>query len=60
MNKLQFTPFPTFTSDRLIMRQLNLEDANSIFNYQSDKNNFPHVEMTIYQHIDEAIQYMHK
>lgn len=48
MRKNQFTPFPELRSERVLLKKLKLEDANRIFEYQSNKDNFPFVNMTIF------------
>lgn len=58
MEQLSFNPFPTLETDRLVLRQLELNDAESIFTYQSNKENFPYVDMTIYTNIAEAKAYI--
>lgn len=58
MNRLNFNPFPTLTTDRLTLRQLRCDDNKEIFNYQKDKNNFEHVDMPIYKRIEEAQDYI--
>lgn len=60
MNELNFTPFPTLRTDRLILRQIIEEDDQLIYNYQSNKDNFPHVDMPVYTGIDEARKYISK
>ncbi|EDL65448.1 hypothetical protein BSG1_11261 [Bacillus sp. SG-1] len=45
---------------RLILRQLESNDAEAIFAYQSNKENFPYVDMPIYTNIAEAKTYIEK
>ncbi|WP_105615296.1 GNAT family N-acetyltransferase [Vallitalea okinawensis] len=60
MKELNFTPFPILRSNRILLRQIIEEDAQLIYNYQSDKDNFPYVDMQIYTEIDEARKYITK
>ena len=36
MTQMNFTPFPTLTTERLMLRQLSMEDENEIFALRSD------------------------
>jgi [ribosomal protein S5]-alanine N-acetyltransferase len=56
--EINFTPFPTLKTDRLILRQLEQNDADLIFEYQSNKENFKYVDMPIYKSVDEAENYI--
>jgi [ribosomal protein S5]-alanine N-acetyltransferase len=58
MIKLNFTPFPTLITNRLKLRQLELKDADIIYNYQSNKENFKYVDMPIYTSVEEAENYI--
>ncbi len=60
MNKPSFTPFPEIHTDRLVLRPLKPEDAPIIFNYQRYKDNFPHVDMPVYENLQEAEAYIEK
>lgn len=55
-----FNPFPVIETNRLILRELSDTDAQAIFNYQSDKQNFQYVDMPVYTHIDQAKNYIAK
>ncbi len=59
MNR-RFKPFPVLSSERLVLRQLSKEDAPAIYVYQSNKNNFPYVEMKVYEDVSEAENYIKK
>lgn len=37
MNKINFTPFPTLTTERLYLRQITVEDLNEFFILKSDE-----------------------
>lgn len=60
MDKLNFNPFPTLRTDRLLLRQLEMNDDKLIFEYQSNKENFKFVDMPIYTSIQEAQNYIIK
>lgn len=60
MNVLNFSPFPTLQTDRLLLRQLVMSDDKRIFEYQSAKENFPFVDMPIYKSLEEAQNYITK
>lgn len=60
MNNLDFNPFPTLRTERLILRKLDLSDDELIFNYQSDKENFKYVDMPVYTNIEEAQNFIAK
>ncbi|XMB85242.1 GNAT family protein [Mycoplasmatota bacterium WC44] len=60
MVKLNFSPFPSLETDNLILRQLEIKDAQAIFDYQSNKKNFKYVDMKIYTNIKEAQNYILK
>lgn len=54
MLNLNFNPFPTLETDRLILRKLKMSDAKPMFRYRSNKENFKFVDMPIYTSIEEA------
>lgn len=58
--KRKFDIFPNRQTQRLILRQLNDEDAGALFAYQSNKENFVHVEMPVYKEISEASSYIQR
>ena len=60
MNKLSFSPFPQLTTKKLVLRQLLAEDAKSIYGYQSNKSNFPYVDLPVYKSADQADTYIEK
>jgi len=60
VKELNFSPFPTLTTDRLTLRQLEMSDDQRIFEYQSNKENFKFVDMPIYIKIEEAQNYITK
>lgn len=58
MNELVFNPFPTLNTDRVVLRELNQDDADLIYEYQSNKENFPFVDMPVYTSMEEAENYI--
>lgn len=58
MNKLNFNPFPTLRTERILLRQLEMGDDKLIFQYQSNKENFKFVDMPVYASIDDARNYI--
>ncbi|MHA1522191.1 MAG: GNAT family N-acetyltransferase [Promethearchaeota archaeon] len=46
--------FPTLTTKRLTLRQLENRDALPFFNYQKNKANFPFVDMPVYTELSQA------
>jgi len=57
---LNFTPFPIIKTERLVLRQLKQEDAALLYDYMSNKEHFPYVEMPIYTQISQAENYIEK
>lgn len=60
MDKLNFNPFPTLRTDRLLLRQLEMNDDKLIFEYRSNKENFKFVDMPVYTSIEDAQNYITK
>lgn len=60
MDLFNFTPFPTLQTERLVLRQLNLNDKELIFEYGSNKENFPFVDMPVYTRIEEVQNYINR
>lgn len=58
MKKLKFKPFPELLTDRLLLRRLTREDANRLFRFRSDKQNFPHVSMEIHESLTQTLDYI--
>jgi len=60
MNKFDFTQFPNLESERVILRKLQSKDAELIFDYQSNPENFPFVDMPVYTELKQAEDYISK
>lgn len=58
--KNNFNPFPVLEGKRLVLKKLDDKHADAIFNYQSDKDNFPYVDMPVYDSIEDAKEYIKK
>lgn len=57
---MNFNPFPILKGPRICLRQLGDEDIQDLFNYQSNKENFPYVDMPVYKKVDESKTYINK
>ena len=60
MCKINFTPFPNFITERLILRQLKIEDENEIFLLRSDEEVAKFLDRPRVKNIDEARQFIYK
>lgn len=58
--KTPFAPFPILKTERLTLKKLNFKHEKALFDYQSNKANFPYVDMPIYESIEEAKNYVIK
>lgn len=56
----QFKPFPLIQSERLILKQLSHSHEKALYDYQSNKENFPLVAMPVYQSMEDARNYVIK
>ncbi|WP_438319258.1 GNAT family N-acetyltransferase [Sporosarcina sp. FA9] len=57
---MNFDPYPELKTDRLLLRQLVMNDDERIFEYQSNKENFKFVDMPIYTSLEETQNYVTK
>jgi ribosomal-protein-alanine N-acetyltransferase len=60
MLDLNFTPFPDLTTDRLVLRQLNIDDANEIYLLRSDESVNKYLDRDKATVIDDAINFIEK
>jgi len=60
MNTINFTPFPNLLTERLILRELNLQDDNEIFFLRSDERVLKYLVITPAHSIEEARAFIHK
>lgn len=60
MEKLNFTSFPTIETERLILRQLDIKDANDIFVLRTDEEVSKFLERRTINTIEQAEQFINK
>ena len=60
MNKLSFTPFPVLYSERLCLRQLELDDVEEILVLRSDERILKYLIIPVCKNLDEARQFIEK
>lgn len=60
MLALNFTPFPTLTTDRLILRKITLEDAPELFFMRTDDRVMKYIERPRPATINETIEFINK
>jgi len=58
MKGINFTLFPVLKTKRLILDKLLSKDEKAIFDYRSNKANFPNVDMGEYAILDEVKKYI--
>lgn len=58
MIKINFTPFPNLSTERLNLRKMNDEDKNEIFALRSNENVSKYIDRPIAKSVDEALQYI--
>ncbi len=60
MLTLNFTPFPTITTERLILRQLTMDDINDLFWLRSNELVGKYIPRPPYKSVDEASAFIPK
>ncbi|MFX1254046.1 MAG: GNAT family N-acetyltransferase [Promethearchaeota archaeon] len=60
MNKIDFKPFPVLKTERLILRQLQIEDEADIFALHSDESVLEFIDTPKANSLDEARDFIHK
>src|SRR5262245_44701133 len=60
MPNLNFTPFPTLTTERLLLRQLSLADENEMFVLRADESVAKFVGRPVAQNIDQIRAFIHR
>jgi len=60
MLTLNFQPFPTITTDRLVLRQLADSDAPEIFILRSDERILEFIDIAKADNIGDALAFIHK
>lgn len=58
--KLNFTPFPNLTTERLTLRQLSMADENEVFFQRADKGMNQYVDNPLCQTLEEARAWIEK
>ena len=54
MLSLNFTPFPTLETERLLLRQMTLADAPALHRLRSDKAVMQYINRPLTQTVEEA------
>lgn len=60
MLTVNFTPFPILYTDRLVLRQIDTNDANEIFAIRSDKEIMRYIDRPLAISIEDALQLIQK
>lgn len=60
MLTLNFVPFPSLLTERLLLRSLTIDDKNEIFAIRSDENMIKYLDRPSQKCIDEASQFIEK
>jgi len=60
MLTISFTPFPVLHTDRLVLRQVNNNDAKEIFEIRSDREIMKYIDRPLAASIDDALQLIQK
>lgn len=60
MDKINFTPFPSLTTERLILRRLSLEDEKEIYTIRSDERVNKYLDRQSCTSLDEALKFINK
>ncbi len=60
MKESSFVPFPTLTTERLTLRQLEIEDEKEIFEIRSDERISEYLDRPLYKTIDETREFIKK
>lgn len=58
MNEIQFSPFPNLSTNRLRLRQMQIDDKEAIFALRSDKNVSEFIDRPMATSIDDALEYI--
>ena len=60
MGQLNFIPFPTLATDRLILRQMDVEDENEIYLLRSDERVLKYIDIQKAYTVDDARKFIEK
>ena len=58
MLELNFNPFPTLTTDRLLLRQLDKTDADEMFFLRSNERVMKYLDRAPAKSVDEAVEFI--
>lgn len=58
MLKLNFTPFPTLSTERLILREITEEDAEDVFFLRSDQQLLQYLDRDPPKSLDDAVKWI--
>lgn len=58
MLELNFTPFPTLTTNRLVLRQITIEDAPELFFMRTDERVMKYIERPRPKNIEDTITFI--
>ena len=59
-DRISFTPFPSLTTKRLILRQMKLADENEVFALHSDKKNRQYLVTPLAKSIEDTRKFIQK
>lgn len=52
--------FKVITTERLLLRKLEIKDSGPLFNFHKDKHNFLEADLPVYKSLEDVILYIHK
>lgn len=57
---VNFNPFPSLKGKRLSLKKMTANHVRGLYKYQSNKENFPYVDMPVFTDLAEAHHYIEK
>jgi ribosomal-protein-alanine N-acetyltransferase len=58
MLEVNFTPFPTIATERLLLREVTTDDAKEIFFLRSDEEVLKYLDKTPAKSVDQAFEFI--
>ena len=58
MLNINFSPFPLLTTENLVLRQMNVDDANEMYFLRSDKEVLKYIDRQPAKSVEEAVQFI--
>ena len=58
MLELNFNPFPQLTTERLVLTQMSIDDANEMFFLRSDESVMKYIDRPRAKSVEEAVQFI--